>query len=181
MRKLLLPLMISLVILCGCADTGEESFMRFMQQVHSADELSFDAQVRAEYSDKTAEFKLGYTQDESGAVVEIIEPELVAGIKARVSDSQLQLEYDGAILDIGTISDSELSPMTALPLLVKAMREGHLDIVWTEDDMLAARLVPSDDFTVTLWLSPELTPLNAEVTYKEKSVIFIEIIDWKVS
>lgn len=181
MRKLLLPLMISLVVLCGCADNGEESFIRFMQQVGSADELSFDAVVRAEYSDKTAEFKLGYTQDESGAVVEIIEPEIVAGIKARVSDDAMQLEYDGAILDIGAIADSDLSPMTALPLLARAMRDGHIDIVWTEDDMLAARLVPSDDFTVTLWLSPELTPLNAEITYKEKTVIFVEISDWKVS
>ena len=84
MRKLVLPLMISLVILCGCADSGEESFMQFMQQVSAANEIGFDALVRAEYSDKTAEFKLGYTQDENGAVVEIKEPELIAGIKARV-------------------------------------------------------------------------------------------------
>lgn len=181
MRKLLLPLMISLVMLCGCADTGEESFMQFMQQVSDSSQLSFDALVRAEYSDKTAEFRLEYTRDESGAVVEIIEPEIVAGIKARVTDNGTQLEYDGAILDIGTLADSELSPMSALPLLVKTMREGHIDIVWAEDDMLAARLVPSDDLTVTLWLSPELTPQNAEITYKEKSVVFIEISDWKVS
>ena len=47
--------------------------------------------------------------------------------------------------------------------------------------MLVARIIPSDDFTVTLWLSPELEPLNAEITYREKSVVFIEISDWKVS
>ena len=181
MRKLVLPLMISLVILCGCADSGEESFMQFMQQVSAANEIGFDALVRAEYSDKTAEFKLGYTQDENGAVVEVKEPELIAGIKARVSEDGTQLEYDGAVLDIGTFAGSELSPMSALPLLAKTMREGHIDIVWTEDDMLVARIIPSDDFTVTLWLSPELEPLNAEITYREKSVVFIEISDWKVS
>ena len=103
MRKLVLLLMISLVILCGCADSGEESFMQFMQQVSAANEIGFDALVRAEYSDKTAEFKLGYTQDENGAVVEIKEPELIAGIKARVSEDGTQLEYDGAVLDLSLI------------------------------------------------------------------------------
>ena len=120
-------------------------------------------------------------QDENGAVVEILEPELVAGIKARVSEDTTQLEYEGVILDIGTLSDNGLSPMSALPVLVKAMREGHLDIVWTEDDMLAARIIPSDDITVTLWLSKELVPLNAEISCDEKTVAFIEITDWSVS
>ena len=77
MRKIILPLMISLVILCGCSDNGEESFLKFMQQVYTADEVSFNAAVRAEYSDKTVEFKLGYVQDENGAVVEILEPSLL--------------------------------------------------------------------------------------------------------
>ena len=103
MRKLILPLMISLVILCGCSDNGEESFLKFMQQVYTADQVSFNAVVRAEYSDKTAAFKLGYLQDENGAVVEILEPELVAGIKARVSKDSTQLEYENVILDIGTL------------------------------------------------------------------------------
>ena len=181
MRKLILPLMISLVILCGCSDNGEESFLKFMQQVYTADQVSFNAVVRAEYSDKTAEFKLGYLQDENGAVVEILEPELVAGIKARVSKDSTQLEYENVILDIGTLSDNGLSPMSALHVLIKAMREGHLDIVWTEDNMLAARIIPTDDTTVTLWLSKELVPLNAEISCDEKTVVFIEITDWSVS
>ena len=33
MIKKLLPLMISLVLLCGCADTGEESFNQFVGNV----------------------------------------------------------------------------------------------------------------------------------------------------
>ena len=47
--------------------------------------------------------------------------------------------------------------------------------------MIAARLVPSDDMLVTLWLSSELVPLNAEISYKEQTVIFIEINDWEVN
>lgn len=181
MMKKLLPLMISLVLLCGCADNGEESFDEFVRGVAEADTVSFSAGVRAEYSDKTAEFTLRYAQSEESAEVEITEPETVAGIKARVTGDALSLEYDGAILDIGSFGDTELSPMSALPLLVRSMTDAHIDITWREDDMIAARLVPSDDMLVTLWLSNDLVPLNAEISYKEQTVIFIEINDWEVN
>ena len=181
MIKKLLPLMISLVLLCGCADNGEESFDEFAGGVAEADTVSFSADVRAEYSDKTAEFTLRYVQRPESAEVEITEPETVAGIKARVTGDALSLEYDGAILDIGSFGDTELSPMSALPLLVRSMTDAHIDITWREDDMIAARLVPSDDMLVTLWLSSELVPLNAEISYKERTVIFIEINDWEVN
>lgn len=181
MFKKMLPLMISLVLLCGCADTGEESFDQFARSVAEADCVSFSADVRAEYSDKTAEFTLRYAQSADSAEVEISEPETVAGIKARVTGDALSLEYDGAILDIGSFGDTELSPMSALPLLVRSMTDAHIDITWREDDMIAARLVPSDDMLVTLWLSNELVPLNAEISYKEQTVIFIEINDWEVN
>ena len=181
MIKKLLPLMISLVLLCGCADNGEESFDEFAGEVAEADTVSFSADVRAEYSDKTAEFTLRYVQRPESTEVEITEPETVAGIKARVTGDALSLEYGGAILDIGAFGDTELSPMSALPLLVRSMTDAHIDITWREDDMIAARLVPSDDMLVTLWLSSELVPLNAEISYKEQTVIFIEINDWEVN
>ena len=181
MFKKMLPLMISLVLLCGCADTGEESFDQFARSVAGSDCVSFSADVRAEYSDKTAEFTLSYAQGAESAEVEITKPETVAGIKAHVTGDALSLEYDGAILDIGSFGDTELSPMSALPLLVRSMTDAHVDITWREDDMIAARLVPSDDMLVTLWLSNDLVPLNAEISYKEQTVIFIEINDWEVN
>ncbi len=181
MSRKLLPLMISLVLLCGCADTGEDSFNEFVQTVSSAQELCFDADVRAEYSEKTAEFTLHYAQDAESAEVEILEPEIVAGIKARVAGDVLSLEYDGAMLDIGSFGDTELSPMSALPLLAKSLTDAHVELTWREDDMIAARLVPNDDMLVTLWLDSALVPLSAEISYKEQTVIFIEISNWEIN
>ena len=181
MIKKLLPLMISLVLLCGCADTGEESFNQFVGNVSEAESISFNADVRAEYSDKTAEFTLRYTQNADSADVEITQPETVAGIKAHIAGDALSLEYDGAMLDIGSFGDTALSPMSALPLLVQSVSDAHIDITWREDDMIAARLVPSEDMNVTLWLSDELVPLNAEISYKEQTVIFIDISDWEIN
>ena len=82
------------------------------------------------------------------------------------------------MLDIGTLPDARLSPMSALPLMMKAIRNGHAEITWVEDERIAARIVPEDDYAVTLWLGSSLVPESAEISYKERSVVFIEISDW---
>ena len=152
-----------------------------MKIVSSTENISFSAHVSAQYDDKTAEFTLGYEQTKDTASVSVVEPELLSGIKAKLSGESLSLEYDGAMLDIGTLDDAELSPVSALPLIVCAMRDGHLEISWVEGDMIAARIIPADDYVVTRWIDSSLTPCSAEISYKEKTVVSVEISDWTVS
>ena len=176
--KRIAPVIMCLVLLCGCADTGEKEFIRFVEHTAHAEEVSFTADVRAEYDDKTARFKLRYEHDGDGSAVTVLEPDILAGIKARLTGERLSLEYEGAMLDIGTLPDARLSPMSALPLMMKAIRNGHAEITWVEDERIAARIVPEDDYSVTLWLGSSLVPESAEISYKERSVVFIEISDW---
>ena len=153
--KRVLPFVLCLILLCGCADDGKSQFLEFVNVVSSAENISFSAKVSA--------------------------PEMLRGIKANVAGKNLSLEYDGAMIDIGTLDDAELSPMSSLPLIVQAMRNGHLEISWVEDDMLAARIIPADDYVVTLWIDSSLTPRSAEISYKENTVVLVEISDWTVS
>ena len=176
--KRIAPVIMCLVLLCGCADTGEKELIRFVEHTAHAEEVSFTADVRAEYDDKTARFKLRYEHDGDGSAVTVLEPDILAGIKARLAGERLILEYEGAMLDIGTLPDARLSPMSALPLMMRAIRNGHVEITWVEDERIAARIVPEDDYAVTLWLSSSLVPESAEISYKERSVVFIEISDW---
>ncbi len=179
--KRLLPFALCLFLLCGCADDGKVQLAEFTKIVSSAENISFTACVAAQYDDKTAEFTLVYEQTENGASVSVAEPELLSGIRAELTGEELSLEFDGAILDIGTLDDAELSPMSSLPLIVRAMREGHPELSWVEGDMIAARLVPSDDYVVTLWIDSSLTPRSAEISYKEHTVVMAEISDWVIS
>lgn len=179
--KRVLPFILCLILLCGCADDGKGQFADFVKIVSSAENISFSANVSAQYDDKTAEFTLAYEQTKDGASISVVEPELLSGIKANLSGESLSLEYDGAMLDIGTLDDAELSPMSSLPLIVRAMREGHLEISWVEDNMIAARVIPADDYVVTLWIDSNLTPCSAEISYKENTVVSVEISDWSVS
>ena len=179
-RRFLILLMILPLLLCGCGNGEETAFEEFRQEMQNADSLSFTADVRAEYEDSTAEFKLAFSMQGDEYSVEILEPELVAGIKARVKSGDTHLEYDGAILDIGRLTDRGLCPMSALPYLTDAMKSAYADMAWTESGLLTVRLVPADDMSVTLWIDEENEPVNAEITYKEKTVVFIEIDDWEM-
>lgn len=178
--KKLLPVILSLLLLSSCADTGESEFLKFTESVSSAENISFTADVRAQYSDSTAEFTLAYEKSGDEATVQVVKPELISGIKANVKGNDISLEYDGAMLDIGTLPDAELSPMSSLPLIVGAIRSGQLEISWTEDELIAARLVPADDYVVTLWINSALEPVTAEISYKEKTTVFVDISDWTI-
>lgn len=180
MRKYLIPLVLSLTLLCGCSRGAEESFARFIGTVAAAEDLSFTAEVRAEYDDRTLSFKLGYEQDAEGAVIEVVEPELIAGIKARVKSDAVTLEYDGALLDLGSLTGDGISPLSSLPLLIETLHGSHIEMTWEENGLLAARLIPRDGIAVTLYITDELIPVSAEISSGEKTVVFINISDWEL-
>ena len=178
-RNIILPMLLVL-LLCGCSSGEETAFNRFREELARAEEITFTADVQAEYEDKTAEFTLSFAMQNDEYRMEILEPEIVRGISARVKSGETHLEYDGAILDIGKLTDRGLCPMSALPYLLDAMRDAHADMTWTENGLLTVRLVPSDEMSVTLWLDEDNEPVNAEIIYKEKTVVFIEIHDWEM-
>ncbi len=180
-RTLTLVLTMSLLLtLCACGGNEKESVKEFCDGLTAADEISFTASLRAEYSDKTAKFKLSYLQNDDGVRVTVLEPEIISGISAHLSDEGARLEYDGAILDIGELSDNGLCPMSALPITVMAMKTAYVDSAWTEDGMTVTKLIPSDDTEIILWLDGEQTPCNAEIVCDGNSVVFIEFSDWEM-
>ena len=100
-KALLLPIMLCiLLVLSACGGNAEDEFGSFCAELEQAQSIGFTAKLRAEYEDKTANFKLAYTQNAEGIKVTVIEPETISGISARVKDDSARLEYDGVILDI---------------------------------------------------------------------------------
>ena len=180
-KALLLPIMLCiLLVLSACGGNAEDEFGSFCAELEQAQSIGFTAKLRAEYEDKTANFKLAYTQNAEGIKVTIIEPETISGISARVKDDSARLEYDGVILDIGSLDANGLCPMSALPVTVMALRNAHVDSVWEENGMTAARLIVSDDTSVTVWLDGEMIPCSAEISSGWNAVVFIEFCDWEM-
>ena len=170
--------MAAALLLGGCASKNEARFRDFSDGLRDRGDLTVTAEVRAEYDERSCSFTLRCTEDADGCTVEVIEPELIRGVKARMSADGAQLVYDSVAVDTGDDGGTGLSPMGALPLLVRAMRQGSVDSVWKEGGELAVKLVPEDDVDVTVLFDGEMKPTCAEIAHEGKTVLFIEISDF---
>lgn len=180
MKKKTLPLLLAAaLLLSGCGRKDEARFDAFAAELRERGDLVITAEVRAEQEDSTCSFTLRYADGaDGGCVVEVIEPELIRGVRARVSADGTKIVYDSVAVDTGDDGGTGLSPMGALPLLVRALRNGSPDSVWKESGELAVRLVPEDDVDVTVLFDAEMTPQYAEIAHDGKAVLFIKIADF---
>ncbi len=181
MKRLALPLLLVSLLLTGCGQRGSEKrFLAFSDALAAKETLSFTADVRAEYADRTLEFTLAYEKDAEGETVTILRPERIAGIRARLKPGGSTLEYEGLILETGPLDPYGLTPMNALPKLTEALLTGHLDSHWTDDGALVCKLILDDRVSVSVWFEPEsMTPRRAEIQSGETVCLFCELSDWR--
>ena len=182
MKRILIPLLLCLLLpLTACGkDSGESAFKAFAEHLNGIDTLSFTAKVRAEYEHKTARFTLQYEENSEGGRVTVLAPELIRGVSARVSPGGTALEYDSIVLDTGSLDSFGLSPLSSMPVLLRAMRIGHVDSVWEEDGKLAVSLAPDDELRCTVWLEKgAMRPLRAELITDGRVTVCLEITDWQ--
>ena len=179
-KRLLLPIFACCLLLTGCARRGETRFLAFSDALAAREELSFTADLRAEYADRTLNFTLAYGKNAEGESVTVLRPERIAGIRARLKPGSAALEYEGLILETGPLDPYGLTPMNALPKLVEALLAGHLDSHWQDAGAAAYRLIPDDTLAVSVWFEPEsMRPLRAELESGGKVHIYCEITDWR--
>ena len=182
MKRICLPLLLlCALLLTGCGSSAAENRYRaFSEELAARDTLYFTARLQAEYPDKSVTFKLRYALADGDQTVTVVEPDSIAGIRARLLPGETLLEYDDLILDTGNLDKNGLSPMSALPVLVEAMRSGHLDSHWQEGDSPAVKLILADDMSVTVRFQPDsMTPAYAELLSDSTVTVRCEISDWR--
>ena len=128
MRKaLLFALMIPLCL--GLAACGGEAEQRRAEELQISFQnltaASVEAELTCHYGDEVRAYTLrcSYTPEES--TVEVLAPEELAGISATLTGEEQTLAYDGVFLDAGTYSGTEISPLWALPSILRAVGEGY--------------------------------------------------------
>ena len=180
MKRLYPMLLCICLVLTGCQRRDVQAeFDSFSRSLSESSTLSFTANVRAEYENKTARFTLSYAGDSEGGTVTVLAPELIKGIKAHISPGGTQLRYDSVVLDTGALDSFGLSPLSSLPLLVQAMKCAHLDSFWEEEGQLVLQLEPDDERRCTIWFESEgMSPLRAEIVSGGRVTVYIEISDW---
>lgn len=165
MRKTLAcALMIPLLLLTGCGQREAKltrEFAAFRESLAAAQTVETELSLHVDMGETVAEYELSVSSGADGCTVTVIEPALIAGVQARFDALGAELSYDGVRLGVGAIAG--LTPVTASPAMLRAMRWGYEELLWREDDCLTARLWLEDGAVMTLWLSEEGVPLCAEI------------------
>lgn len=179
-RLYLILIALAALLLTGCGSARyEKQFADFSAALREKTELSFSADVRAEYADHTAGFSFRYAGNANECAVTIRKPEILAGVTLHYKDGKSTLDYGSISIDTGVLDEDGLTPASSLPLLVKAFTVGHLDSCYKEDGEIVWHVIPSDGRDVFLWVDGEtLVPTHAELAVGGRTVIFCDISDW---
>ena len=187
MRKaLLFALMMTLCLsLTGCGgETAEKQETEELQmKFQNLSAATVEAELTCHYGDEVRTYTLrcSYTPEES--TVEVLAPEDLAGISATLTGEALTLQYDGILLDAGTYSGTEISPMWAVPSMLRAMGQGYpLEtgreaLGETECLRVTFEMTSSDggkQYTA-VWFDENGIPLQGEITMEE-TVVYTAVL-----
>ena len=180
MRRTLLPALMITLLLTGCGGAvPERKLESFREALNAAGEIDLTADVTADLENEVFLCTLRCTATPGQTTVEVLAPETIAGIRAVVDPEKLRIEYADISLGVGGAAVMP-SPVTALPALVQALKEGSCLRSWTEregDKPLCVReYYVTDDCVLTVWLDTEtLRPLYAELRQGERTAVRCEI------
>ncbi len=172
--------MISLILLAGCdsASQLEGDFAAWHSSYLEQPEHSITAVVTSVIDDVHSEYTLAYHRDSEEETVEVLAPELIANVKAHMSDDGSRLSFDGVILETGGGIDRDLSPLTALPTFMSFLQDGYVKSLRTEvfsgTPAVVSELELADGSRMTMWQdSATMAPIYA--TLRSGDVVEIKI------
>ena len=181
MRRLCLPLiLIFCLLLSSCGSRAQaEHFEQFSGKLTGGTFLSFRSQLRCEYDDRSVDFTLSYSENAEGAQVSVIKPDIISGVIGHVKADSSALEYDEVVIDTGDLDKFGLSPMTALPALAQALKTGHLESYWEEENSFVYELSYDEHLTVRVWFNAlNMIPQKAEIISDGQVKVFCQIENW---
>ena len=163
--------LISLTLLCSCRaskSSGQELALDIRTMLLEADRFDITTHVSADYGERVYAFTFRYTGGAQDGTLEIMKPESIAGLKAKVSVSGGTLEFDGAVLDTGAVTKDGLSPAQCIPVLLSQWQSGYMTGCNFEKLGNADTLAVTTDITEVVsqrtWFDVKtLLPISAEL------------------
>ena len=187
-RLLFLPMMLLLLTGCGGGQegkTGAEALAVAIRGEYMAmTAYSLQAQVNADYGQRVYDFTLSVTSAGEETTVVIREPEMLAGVTARMDGDEGTLEYEDLSLETGFLDGESLSPVSALPTLVEGARTQYIDRCTLADGVLEVHCTdPEEDAgtgrEMTLYFDAQTHALTGgEISQDGRRVITCEITEF---
>ena len=178
---LTIPLCLALAACGGETDQAERT-EELQLQFQNLAAAQVEADLTCHYGQEVRTYTLRCDYAPERSRVEVLAPEELAGISATLTGEELTVAYDGVMLDAGIYSGTDISPMWALPSILRAMGEGYpLEYGQEELDGMAYLRVT---FEMTdgaggkryyaVWLDGEGVPLRGEIALDDTVVYTAE-------
>lgn len=169
-----------LLLLTGCSGKNQDidRAMNLRSKLLSK-AVSFDAEITADYGDKTYTFTMNCKADTQGNLTfTVVEPEVIHGITGTVSATGGKLQFDDVALAFDLMADGQFSPASGPWILMKTLRSGYLTSCTREGDTYRISIDDSyddDALHLDIWLSGEDVPIQGEIMWQGRRLLTIGV------
>lgn len=177
-------MMLTLLCACGAAgkdDAPQEKALSARAAYLSAGGCTARLDVTADYGRRVYTYTVDVTVTGEDTALTVTAPEEIAGLTARLHSTDGTLEFDGAAVETGPLSNAGLTPLGAIPALLEAARSGFMDssTFETADGAQTLRVLCRDPALAvgtgqetTLWLDPDgYALLRGEIALDGRRII----------
>ena len=162
MRKCLVCVLMTTLLLAGCGKAGgneaEELALTIRGEHLGMDRCTAQVSVTADYGQRVYEYEMAVAVTGEETLLVLSAPETVAGLTARISGEDSVLEFDGLSVETGPLDPDGLTPVSAVPALLEAVRSGYITACGLEEDGALLRVdcgdpegTPGEGTEISLW------------------------------
>ena len=178
--KRIAMLLCVLLLLTGCSGKNQDMdrAMNLRSKLLSK-AVSFDAEITADYGDKTYTFAMNCKADTQGNLTfTVVEPEVISGITGTVSANGGKLQFDDVALAFELMADEQFSPVSGPWILMKTLRSGYLTACTREGDAFRISIDDSyhdDALHLDIWLNGDDVPVRGEIMWQGRRLLTISV------
>ena len=185
MKKLIGYLLPLILLLTACGDdTGTDRVTEVQTLYAALQGYAAGVNVDIPREAETLHYTLSLTKDGDAFSVRVLAPDALKGVTAHIDGETLSLEYDGAVLDAGTLNP-KVSALSCVPLLLRAFPESYITAQSTErlgeQDALRVGFETEcggEKLACVVYFSEENAPLYAEIAENGKIILFAEFTNF---
>lgn len=184
--KKAVAVLLMLVLLTGCSGKNREleRGIALRTKILGSPLCSFDADIAADYGDKLHTFSMQCLVDNRGTIrFTVTAPESISGIQGSVDGEKGTLRFDDTALHFPLLADNQVTPVCAPWLLMKTLRGGYIVSAGREKELLRLSIDDSyedDALHLDIWLDESDTPLRAEVLYRERKILSLDVKNFTI-
>lgn len=169
---------------CGVNNAELDRAMELRAKLLAAAGCSFDAEITADFGDKTYTFSVACQADEKGNVTFTVkEPETIAGITGTISGEGGKLTFDETALAFELLADGQVTPVSAGWLLVKTLRGGYVKSCGMDAEQIRLSIddnYKDDALHLDIWLGEGDLPVRAEILYRDRRILLLKVANFRL-